>query len=523
MSHGPLDAARSPLWAELIATALVGTDRRTPTLPLDGGALGDLLGRLGPGEDAPGALLGAAAAVALYRRAGWLPTSGIAEPFPPCPPDDLPPCSRRAGGHLAQMLSGAHAQALPEWLAALAAAGRGVPPALLPALLDHGLKSDAIRSQIAAVLGSRGRWLAGLNPDWDYAIVPKGVPAEETVVPLWETSSRTVRLAILSLLRAREPNRARELLAASWASEKVDERAAFLETFAQGLSMADEPFLEQALDDRAERVRRAAAELLSRLPGSAFAIRMAARAAQCVRWEPGLKPHIEVTLPDTYDKAMQRDGIVRKPTSSSVGEKAWWLGQMLELTPPVAWCDLWGVQPMQIVGARMPREWRGLLLAAWSEAARRHADQTWLEALIAQRRAGSKPGDLSELLPYLAPARREQIALELLQGGEPLASDHPALAGLRSLPGVWSQALARAALAALRRRFMSVNEALRTDWHLRAALEIFAARMPANLANEAAVISTDELRELPYWGAAISQFEELMRFRDEMLRALRDV
>jgi hypothetical protein len=205
-----------------------------------------------------------------------------------------------------------------------------------------------------------------------------------------------------------------------------------------------------------------------------------------------------------------------------VGEKAWWLSQMIELIPPAVWCKCWGVSPHQIIDARLPREWRGLLLAAWSEAARRHADQPWLEALIAQRRAGSKPGDLSELLPYLAPARREQIALELLQSSGPLAGNHPAIAALRSLPGIWSHALARAALAAMRRRLRSIDQALSNDWHLRTSLAVFAACMPADLAPEATAIISNELREQPYWGAAISEFEELLRFRDEMLRALRE-
>ena len=524
MPHGPLDTNSSPVWADLVAAALVGTDRRAPVLPPVGGALGELLGKIAPGADPAGALLGAAAAVSLYQRAGWLPPTGAAQPFPPCPPDDLLACSTRAGEHLAQLLTGTHAAALPEWLEALAAIGRTIPAAILPTLLERGRTEEPLRPRIVAVLGARGRWLANLNPDWGYGTMPGDVSAAEAVTFHWETGSRDARLTLLARLRAAEPERARELLAASWASEKVDERADFLATFAEGLSMADEPLLEQALNDRTERVRRVAADLLSRLPDSALNARMIARVSQLVRWIAGAKPQIELTLPEAYDKSMQRDGIVRKPVSSGIGEKAWWLSQMLELIPPSVWCKLWDVRPVQIIAARMPREWRDLLLSSWSKAAQRHSDQEWLEKLIALRRSGNKLGSLTELLPYLLPARREQIILELLElKDESLAGDHPVLVALRAVPGPWSYTLARAVLTTLQRRMDNiVNKNQRSDWYLRSDLSEFALRIATDLVNEAVAIIPDAIREHPSFGSSVTQFEALMLFRDEMLRELRE-
>ena len=524
MTYGPLNTNNAPVWADLVAAALVGTDRHPPALPPVGGALGELLGKIAPDADPAGALLGAAAAVSLYRRAGWLPPTGAAQPFPPCPPDDLPTCSARAGAHLAQMLGGTHAAALPEWLESLAAAGCTVPAATLPILLERGRAEEPLRPRIVAMLGARGRWLADLNPDWDYAIMPGDTSAAEAVTVHWETGSRDARLSLLSRLRADEPARARELLAASWASEKVDERADFLATFAEGLSMADEPLLEQTLNDRAERVRRVAADLLCRLPDSALNERMIARASQCLRWVAGAKPQIELTLPEEYDKSMQRDGIGRKPSSSSIGEKAWWLSQMIELIPPDVWCKLWDVRPVQIIAARIPKEWRDLLLSSWSKAAQRHGDQEWLEKVIALRRSGNKLGTLNELLPHLPPARREQIILELLEiKDDSLAGDHPVLVALRAVPGPWSHTLARAVMVNLQRRMVNiVSKNQLSDWYLRSDLSEFALHIPADLAAEAAAMIPAAIREHPSFGSSVTQFEELMQFRDEMLRELRE-
>ena len=155
------------------------------------------------------------------------------------------------------MLSDEFRELLPEWLAALAAVNKRVPEELLPSLLAHGKSNDALREAINQVIGVRGVWLAAQNSDWDFVIGK----LDESV---WETGSRLQRLALLEKLRASDSARARELVAETWSEEKPEDRAAFLTTFITGLSLADEPFLEAALDDRRKEVRKAAADLLAR-------------------------------------------------------------------------------------------------------------------------------------------------------------------------------------------------------------------------------------------------------------------
>src|SRR4051812_44223731 len=99
------------LWPDLVAAALLGTERRSAPLSPFGGPLGDLLGRL-DGTSQEGALLGAAAAVALYRRAGRLPVVADAPLPPPCPPERLAVCSPQAAQDLALMLGGQHREVL---------------------------------------------------------------------------------------------------------------------------------------------------------------------------------------------------------------------------------------------------------------------------------------------------------------------------------------------------------------------------------------------------------------------------
>ena len=71
---------------------------------------------------------------------------------------------------------------------------------------------------------------------------------------------------------------------------------------------------EQALGDRSRNVRATAAELLSALPDSALAARMADRAASCVALDRTAgRPELTVEAPHECDAGMERDGVAPKP------------------------------------------------------------------------------------------------------------------------------------------------------------------------------------------------------------------
>src|SRR4051794_37228916 len=111
--------APEPLWNDLAAAALLGTGRRTFAVPEADGGLGPLLGGLA-GREPEKVLLGAAAALALYRRAGGRPTRDPDPPPPPAPIDARPSPSPAAAAHLAQLLSAdLPREVLSEWLTAL--------------------------------------------------------------------------------------------------------------------------------------------------------------------------------------------------------------------------------------------------------------------------------------------------------------------------------------------------------------------------------------------------------------------
>ncbi|MFD3835000.1 DUF5691 domain-containing protein [Streptomyces sp. NPDC058642] len=387
----PVDSPAQDGWEELVTTALLGTDRRTPP-----GAA--------PGREAPVALLDAAATQTVRRRAGLRPAPAAARPEP-APADARPALPAAAARRLSMLLAdrpgtgggGRRGTApdlmelLPQWLATANARGFAAPPEVLPALLDAARGRTDLRPAALAFAGPRAVWLARLNPDWRFALraAPGGDPAlphprdTDRVRQLWQEGLFAERVALLAAIRAREPAAARELLATTWATERAEDRLMFLDSLRTGLGADDEPFLEQALADRSRNVRATAAELLSALPGSALAARMAVRATACVALDRTREtPTITVEAPFECDASMERDGVVLKAPAGR-GERSWWFGQLMEAAPLGTWAArLGGRSPQEIVALPVTDDWRSELHAAWCRAAVRQRDAAWARALL---------------------------------------------------------------------------------------------------------------------------------------------
>lgn len=387
----PVDPPAQDIWEELVTAALLGTERRTPP-----GAA--------PGREAPVVLLDAAATQTVRRRAGLRPAPAAARPEP-APQETRPALPAAAARRLSMLLAdrpGAGGggrrgtapdlmELLPQWLATANAHGFAAPPEVLPALLDAARGRTDLRPAALAFAGPRAVWLARLNPDWRFALraAPGGDPAlpppEDTdrVRQLWQEGLFAERVALLAAIRAREPAAARELLATTWATERAEDRLMFLDSLRTGLGSDDEPFLEQALADRSRNVRATAAELLSALPDSALAARMAVRATACVALDRmRATPTIAVEAPFECDASMERDGVVLKAPAGR-GERSWWFGQLVEAAPLGTWAArLGGRTPQEIVALPVTDDWRSELHAAWCRAAVRQRDAAWARALL---------------------------------------------------------------------------------------------------------------------------------------------
>jgi len=428
-------AAPKEQWQDLVTASLLGTER----VPVPATAVPGLPPRTSAGlpadlavlpADPAAELLELAALATVARRAGRRPDP--AEPLPAAEPDPAPVVSPAAGHRLQRILGGEHPDLLTEWLTAVVTRGQRAPAHLLPSLLDRARRGSPadqdLRRLAAQAGGARVRWLAALNPDWRFVTAQTGLSADA-----WRLGDAGQRRGFLAALRASDPSAARDLIAASWATAGL-ERVMFVAVLADGLSQADEPLLEAALDDRAEDVRSWAAYLLASLPGSALSRRMADRSRRCLRLERGQRGlRLHVSPPDSTDAATRRDGVMPGPRisvgpvaggtvmggrgvgGSLLADRTRIMLELVSRTPLDTWTGEFELPAGEIV-ALPAGNWAPVLFAAWSRAASAQGPydpgaRTWMAALLTATVTGRPPATAAEMAALRQLARRADPAL----------------------------------------------------------------------------------------------------------------
>ena len=491
----------SKVWPDFVTAALLGSEKATaPELPP---AIATAV-ELSADAPKPLRLLTEAGALSMWRRAGWVPpreTSSIAV----AAPETLPLISRASTSHLRDLLSGRFATLLPEWLALAAQRQRRIPPELIPALLEATRNKPDLKDSAFKVSGERAAWLAELNPRWRHT------SAASVTLEDWDTGTRDQRIAVLRWLRQTDPGEARIRLEATWKVDGADLRTAFLSEFLVNLSNADIPFLEGVLDDRSKEVRRAATDLLARLPESPFVGRMTERAKSLLQFGKTA----EIKLPEDPDAAAQRDGLDPKAfgTQKILGGKAVVLVLILTAVPLSHWTASFGKTPAQLLAALKDHEFARAVVTGWARAAVRQRDAAWAQALL---EAETDP--YAEFLPgesLLALVPDEERAAKLVA----MLETSPIKMGaqeawqsfakhLETFEGDLPVSLARAMLAALR---YFAREGV--PYYGRSFFEGLFARVPPPLLSEAAEGWATEKE-------GISQLLDFLTFRHEALLAL---
>ena len=504
-------------WDDILATAVVGTEQRELRLPAREDELGSVLVQIS-NTDRESLLLSAASVVGLYRSAGVAPPVDTQSLPEACDRDEMSRGNRASGQHLALMLDGEFKEVLREWLTSMSSVQKRVPEEHLPALLDLGRDEPRFRRMIIAVLGRRGEWLAAQNPDWSYA-------TQKDEKDVWETGDREQRLMLLEHLRTTDANAARELLATTWSQESAKDRVAFLEKFTIGLSASDEPFLNEALNDRSVEVRRMARALLGRLP-SDFSRRLKELANQVLSFKKPLigKARIEVSLPEDPIEWLKGNNIeIDSPprtAAQSVGPKGWALKEMISFIPTAHWIELWQKSPIEIIRAADESEWRESFVEGFVAAAQRTLDPDWIEALISYTATDPKHTPLTELAAYLPVARLEALILNSLKSESAgLGDEHSAFRFLLVHRNAWSDQLSRAVVKSVKKRINQGKDNI-VDWHTKVALKQFARYVSPALCDELASGWPIESESWPNWSKSVDAFQSLLAFRRDMHREI---
>ena len=529
----------------LVEAALVGTARQPDRA--HGALAGDmpvdaLVAALDEGVGVERRVLLAAALHDTYARAGRVPLAGV-DVVPSAGSETAPHCAPAVAALLGDLLAIRPRVLLAEALARLSGAGMIVTPALLPDLLDT--HDPSLATVLPRVIGERGRWLAALVGGDDWLVADVLDPGEARRV--WEEAPFTRRLAVLRERRHADPADARDWLAASWAAESAEHRAQILGVVGETLVPDDAAFLEQTLGDRSANVRAAAARLLARLPGSDVAQRFAVRAEAMLAYEApsgrgligrmqkavGLESAgtLAVHPPEQWDAAWERDGIAAKPPKG-MGERAYWLTEMLALVALGRWTQRFGTDARTLIRAAMKSEWAVPVLQGWSQAAVTVGDQPWAAALWDAWLDDVKPGDASARLEssargaammalhrVMSAADAEARALALMRR-TPVELPIGLAVLVHVVPAPWSVEHSRRFLAELAPLLASAAAA--TQWTPGTwfeslepvAMRLAPAAFPDALALERDLSSVDTLP--PAYRRKLEEFRDVVRLRQRI-------
>ncbi|MDZ7812648.1 MAG: DUF5691 domain-containing protein [Ideonella sp.] len=480
-------------WTALMPTALVGTDKHSG---LDA-ALAQLhLGGAEAAAEHPAQLAWAqvitalrqqlqpdTAATVLLRAAACLDSVERAALRPEPPPEPLAPVALGAPDEhqaalqlgpwperLQQVLTQGPPALQHEVMAALHQRGWRLPAKLLPLALELARSNPALRDAISAVVGERGRWLAQQSERWRETLSVPVNPTEDD----WQHGHLAARLAFLRQERQRDPSAARERLQGALPELAAKERADLVPCLALALSADDEPLLQALLKDRAVDVRRWAGALLLRLPQSSHCQYMLAQITPLLQSQSaasGQDPNRQWVLesPASEDPAWKAHALdPNRPKHDALGERGWWLFQLVRGLPLRWWSVHTGMPPEALVAWATQTDWREALLRGWRDAlalapAEDHEDWAW--ALLGAVTQGAAGLDAPALRAMLSPARRAQTWAQQLSQ-EPtalwaIAQDILACSSPSDrLAPELSVALARAAVSQVRAELTAPQAAL---------------------------------------------------------------
>jgi hypothetical protein len=434
----------SQSWEILVAVALLGTDRQKTLPAIAEENIKTLLDQV-DSSDAELWLLSATGTLAAYQQAGQT-SEKRTEPLPEPAEAEVPTPEEPAFLPFLRMIFTQGFQpALPEFLSLLQQSQQCIPPEFLPQLLDWGYSHPEVRLHLLPVIGKRGEWLARLNPKWRYAQATPQSSNPDEWKELWETSDRMVRINLLREWRSQDSSAARELVETTWKQDAAKDRAAFLECFSVGLTLADEGFLEKGLGDRSKEVRAVAIDLLTRLPDSQFSQQIEIQASASIQFTivEG-KLQVEITLPQTDDPRWKNYNFKDQTIAQwnlKQGDRANLLIQILGITPLSNWEK--ADSPEQLVHSVINHEWELSIIQGWSLACQQQSNSNWVHALLGWFKQQSSSqlhhmgavelvAQLLSLLPV--ESRCQWIATWL----DPPCWDHQIELLLKTLPAPWS-------------------------------------------------------------------------------------
>lgn len=473
------------------------------------------------------ALWQAVAITDLCQRAGHVPSEVNAVDAAAA---DERSCPQAAESVLQLILRGFHSELLTTWLHLAEKHRMRLPHACLPDLLDLGLQKRNVRDALMPLLDRRGQWLVAQNPAWGKVY---GVAGDDLHTQ-WSLGNLTERVHALRKMRQVDPAATLAALQADWPNEPAEHRASLLPCLAVGLSLHDEAFLEQALDDKRKEVRQAAQQMLATLPASQLVSRCKARLMPLLDYKKKMLtgPTLNVALPADCEKAAQRDGVGMQ-TYPGLGQKAGWLLDLVRVMPVEHWTMSLDLQPDEVIKLFSQQEFKQALLPGLIQAIVRAAEcqpgesaTEWYSVLLTNAvdgKLGTEQGSkIMTGFGHLSATVQETMVQSWLAHTDPnWCAGNPIIEwcqqAARAATKAWSVDLSKSILNRIQQGMLASPE---NHWTLRAALPGFAAVLNAGESDYFELHwPQPDWPHWPHWRKPIDDVLDTLRFRHTMERS----
>lgn len=375
---------------------VLGTRRPAKPLPFDA-ALQDFAAQLSAQSPEPSAeqrLLTILAAWSVYGRAGQQVAQQAVSSRPPIESlmDALPeqPMPERLQRLLSNCLADQSGLLLAGWRQAARQCGGVLQAQALLVALNAGRQQVALRGILGAHLGQRAQLLASRQPDWVWASGAASPLSRDfgTLDPInaaiWQTGHASARELLFTRMRQADPAGALAHLQQVWATESANLRQAFLGVLQQGLSAADEPFLQSVLaQDRSRVVREQTVGLLSQLPNSAFADRQCQRFRRWVSWDAKTQQPVFAEIAE-IDVEMVQDGWnTDAKVQDGLGAKSQALLHFISVLPLEVWQSFAAYgEPLDWLKKLQRSDWYDAVLLGLYRATCQQRNRDWAQVLL---------------------------------------------------------------------------------------------------------------------------------------------
>lgn len=398
-------------WNTIINTALLGTDKKQVNITELPGDLQAVYEEINANEslDKEEKFLQVAAVAFNYRQSGVSAFVKDSVFVNEAALETKNYCNNNALQVLNEILELQSHSLLKFWLQHCEAKQQIVLPEYIPVLFDVAVTQQRIRSLIISCCGNRGEWLKGFNADWNFF-------TGESDEDVWQNGTTDQRKIVLGKARTADAIKAREWLQQTWQTENANTKAELLKMFEINLSEEDVAWLESLLEEKSQKVKDVAFDLLKQIKNSSIVLSYWQILQQSVllKKEKALlgmisKTALHIQLAG-FDTSIFKTGIEKLSNIKDLTDDEFIIYQLMQFVPPGNWELHFNSSPEQVIGYFLKDKAYKKFLPAFINAIIRFNDSKWAEAFVQHHEIFN-----SSLIPLLTEKDQEKFSLQYFE------------------------------------------------------------------------------------------------------------